>query len=185
MRVGVLLTMALFFPVGMYDAILDRYMTDRGASNVLIGIGFLMYGIPFALLATTGGRLADRHGAYRMSMVSLVLVVPLTAVYGVLTTPLLITSLFAVEGSVQALGVPATQAFVAQSAPHGRASAAQGLSGAMNLLGGTVSAVAAPAIYGAWGAGAVFGAAGALVGIAGVLAASIHRRTVDATTALP
>ena len=185
MRVGVLLTMALFFPVGMYDAILDRYMTDRGASNVLIGIGFLMYGIPFALLATTGGRLADRHGAYRMSMVSLVLVVPLTAVYGVLTAPLLITALFAVEGSVQALGVPATQAYVAQVAPHGRASAAQGLSGAMNLLGGTVSAVAAPAIYGAWGAGAVFGTAGALVGVAGVVAASIHRRTIGTTTAQP
>jgi MFS family permease len=185
MRVGVLLTMALFFPVGMYDAILDRYMTDRGASNVLIGIGFLMYGIPFALLATTGGRLADRHGAYRMSMISLVLVVPLTAVYGVLTAPLLITALFAVEGSVQALGVPATQAYVAQVAPHGRSSAAQGLSGAMNLLGGTVSAVAAPAIYGAWGAGAVFGAAGALVGLAGVVAASIRRRTINATTAQP
>jgi hypothetical protein len=46
----------------------------------------------------------------------------------------------------------------------------------MNLLGGTVSAVAAPAIYGAWGAGAVFGAAGALVGLAGVVAASIRRR---------
>ncbi len=185
MQVGVLLTMALFFPVGMYDAILDRYMTDRGASNVLIGIGFLMYGIPFALLATTGGRLADRHGAYRMSMVSLVLVVPLTAVYGLLTAPLLIASLFAVEGSVQALGVPATQAYVAQSAPHGRASAAQGLSGAMNLLGGTVSAVAAPAIYGAWGAAAVFGAAGALVGVAGVVAASIHRGSVLTTTVQP
>jgi predicted MFS family arabinose efflux permease len=175
MQIGVLLTMALFFPVGMYDAILDRYMTDRGASNLLIGIGFLMYGVPFALLATRGGRLADRHGAFRMSMVSLVLVVPLTAVYGILTAPLLIASLFAVEGSVQALGVPATQAFVADAAPHGRASAAQGLSGAMNLLGATVSAVAAPAIYGAWGAGAVFGAAAALVALAGGAAAALRR----------
>eukprot|EP01041_Mallomonas_annulata_P021537 gene21537-biopygen14659 len=120
-----------------------------------------------------------------MSMISLVLVVPLTAVYGVLTAPLLMTALFAVEGSVQALGVPATQAYVAQVAPHGRASAAQGLSGAMNLLGGTVSAVAAPAIYGAWGAAAVFGAAGILVGLAGVVAASIHRRTTSTTAALP
>jgi predicted MFS family arabinose efflux permease len=174
-QIGVLLTMALFFPVGMYDAILDRYMTDRGASNVLIGIGFLMYGIPFALLATAGGRLADRHGAYRMSMLSLIMVVPLTAVYGILTAPLLITGLFAVEGSVQSLGVPASQAFVARAAPLGRSSAAQGLSGALNLLGATVSAVAAPAIYGRWGAGAVFFTAGALVALAGGAAAALRR----------
>jgi hypothetical protein len=84
MQVGVLFTMALFFPVGMYDAILDRYMTDRGASNLLVGLGFLMYGIPFALLATTGGRLSDRHGAFRTSMISLLLVAPLTAAYGLI-----------------------------------------------------------------------------------------------------
>lgn len=175
MQVGVLLTMALFFPVGMYDAILDRYMTDRGASNLQIGIGFLMYGVPFALLATYGGRLADRHGAYRTGMISLVLVVPLTAVYGLLTAPLVITALFAVEGSVQALGVPATQTLVAQAAPIGRASAAQGLSGALNLLGATLSAVAAPAIYGRWGAGPAFGSAAALVALAGLGAAALRR----------
>jgi MFS family permease len=175
MQIGVLLTMALFFPVGMYDAILDRYMTDRGASNVLIGIGFLMYGIPFALLATTGGRLADRHGAFRVSMISLVLVAPITAVYGVLNAPLVITALFAVEGSVQALGVPATQTYVAHAAPAGRASAAQGLSGALNLLGGTVSALAGPPIYSAWGAGAAFGAAGGLVALAGGAAVALRR----------
>ena len=177
MQIGVLLTMALFFPVGMYDAILDRYMTDRGASNVMIGIGFLMYGIPFALLATTGGRLADRHGAFRVSMISLVLVAPITAVYGVLSAPLVITALFAVEGSVQALGVPATQAFVAQSAPVGRSSAAQGLSGALNMLGGTVSALAGPPIYSAWGAGAAFGTAAGLVAIAGCAATALRRTT--------
>jgi predicted MFS family arabinose efflux permease len=174
MQVGVLLTMALFFPVGMYDAILDRYMTDRGASNVLIGIGFLLYGIPFALLATFGGRLADRHGAFRMSMISLILVVPLTAVYGVLTAPLVITAMFAFEGAAQALGVPASQTFVAQAAPVGRASAAQGLSGAMNLLGATASAFAGPAVYGAWGAGAAFGGAAVLVALAGITARLLH-----------
>jgi MFS family permease len=182
MQVGVLLTMALFFPVGMYDAILDRYMTDRGASNVLIGIGFLMYGVPFALLATTGGRLSDRHGAFRMSMVSLVLVAPLTMLYGVLTVPALIAVMFALEGSVQALGVPATQAFVARVAPVGRGSAAQGLSGAMNLFGATLSAFAAPAIYGRWGAAPVFLAAGGVVALAGGAAAALHRSAAPPST---
>jgi MFS family permease len=62
-RSGVLMSMALFLPVGFYDATLDRYLTDLGASDVLIGFSFMAYGIPFALLATTGGRLSDRTGA--------------------------------------------------------------------------------------------------------------------------
>jgi MFS family permease len=181
MQVGVLLNVALFFPVGMYDAILDRYMTDRGASNVMIGIGFLMYGIPFALLASLGGRLADRRGAFRVSIAALVLVVPLTALYGIITVPVLMLLLFAIEGSVQALGVPAAQSVVAQAAPVGRAAAAQGLAGAMNLLGATVSAFSAPAIYEAWGPVATFSIAGAIVAVATAAAVVLQRGNTTAS----
>jgi MFS family permease len=170
MQAGVLLTVALFFPVGMYDAILDRYLTDRGAGNVLIGISFTMYGIPFALLAARGGRLADRRGAFRLSLIAIVLVVPLTAAYGLLTVPLVIMVVFFLEGVVQALGVPASQAVVAAAAPFGRASAAQGLAGSMNLLAAAVSAFTAPIAYERWGAGVTFSAAGILVAVLGALA---------------
>ncbi|HAP75860.1 MAG TPA: hypothetical protein DCR14_07220 [Acidimicrobiaceae bacterium] len=62
-RAGVLMSMALFLPVGFYDATLDRFLTDLGASDQLIGASFLAYGIPFAVLATRGGRLAGGRGA--------------------------------------------------------------------------------------------------------------------------
>lgn len=175
MQVGVLLNVALFLPVGMYDAILDRYLTDRGAGNVMIGISFTMYGIPFALLAARGGRLADRKGAFRLSLISIALVVPLTAAYGLLTVPLIIMSVFFLEGTVQALGVPASQAVVAEAAPLGRASAAQGLAGSMNLAAAAVSAFTAPIVYERWGAGVTFTAAAALVALCGVLAAGLRR----------
>ncbi len=175
MQVGVLLNVALFFPVGMYDAILDRYMTDRGASNTMIGISFTLYGIPFALLASRGGRLADRRGAFKLSLLAIALVVPLTAAYGLLTAPLLIMSIFFIEGTVQALGVPASQAVVAQVAPLGRASAAQGLAGSMNLLAAALSAFTAPIIYERWGAGVTFSAAAIVVGVCGTLAALRHQ----------
>lgn len=176
MQVGVLLNVALFFPVGMYDAILDRYLTDRGASNVLIGISFTMYGIPFALLASRGGRLADRRGAYRLSLVAIALVVPLTAAYGLLTVPVVIMAVFFIEGTVQALGVPASQAVVAEAAPLGRASAAQGLAGSMNLLAAAGSAFTAPLVYERWGAEVTFTAAAVLVAVLGAAAVTLHRR---------
>ena len=92
-RSGVLMSVALFMPVGFYDATLDVYLTDRGASDVLIGLTFLAYGIPFAMLATAGGRLSDHRGAVRVAFVSTVLVGPLTAAYGLISVPLVILAL--------------------------------------------------------------------------------------------
>ncbi|MEN9506803.1 MAG: hypothetical protein RI958_2729 [Actinomycetota bacterium] len=185
MRVGILLNLALFFPVGMYDAILDRYMTDRGASNLQIGLGFLLYGVPFALLASTGGRIADRRGMVKVAVLSLVFVVPLTALYGVLVAPVTILVLFALEGIVQSLGVPAAQAAVAYAAPAGRASAAQGLAGSVNLMGAAVSAFLAPSAYEAWGAGPVFGGAAAMVTLFGLAAVVQHRSVPTTATRQP
>ncbi len=177
-RAGVLLSLALFLPVGIYDATLDRYMTDLGASNVVISLGFLAYGIPFALLATTGGRLADQHGALRVGVLSALLVGPLTAVYGHISTPMLIVGLSAIEGMVQALGVPAAQAVVADGAPAGRAAAAQGLAGSGNLLIGTTTAYLAGPMYAAIGPAWMFSIAGAGVVFFAALALAQRERRV-------
>jgi MFS family permease len=183
-QIGVLLSVALFVPVGFYDAVLDRYLTDLGASNVLIGFSFVAYGVPFALLSTAGGRLADRRGAYKVCVASLAFVVPLTFVYGVMTVPLLITALFVVEGSAQALGAPAAQAVVAHGAPVGRASAAQGIAGAMNLVAAAVTAFLAPLIYERWGSVVLFAVAAGLVAIC-ALAAIALQRAAPTTTVEP
>lgn len=160
-RSGVLMSMALFLPVGFYDATLDRYLTDMGASDVLIGLSFLAYGIPFALLATAGGRLADRKGAMRVALISTLAVAPLTGLYGFITVPLVIVGFSMVEGSVQALGVPASQSMVANAAPIGRAAAAQGLAGSANLLIAAITAYVAGDIYERWGSEWMFSIAGA------------------------
>lgn len=159
-RTGLLLSVAAFVPVGFYDSTLDRYLTDLGASDVLTGLAFLLFGIPFALLATTGGRIADRVGPVRTAVVSLVAVAPLTFSYGLIDSALAIVLLSALEGVIQALGIPAVQAAIARSAPEGRAGAAQGLAGASNLAIGAITAFSAGSLY-AIGPEWVFGIAGA------------------------
>ena len=146
-RSGVLMSVALFLPVGFYDATLDVYLTDRGASDVLIGMTFLAYGIPFAMLATAGGRLSDRRGAVRVAFISTVLVGPITASYGLIAVPMVILALTAVEGCLQALGVPASQSMVAAAAPLGRTAAAQGLAGGSNLLIAAITAYSSGSLY--------------------------------------
>ncbi len=146
-RSGLLMSVALFTPVGFYDATLDVYLTGRGASDVLIGLTFAAYGIPFALLATFGGRLADRRGALRVAFISTILVAPVTMMYGLLTVPIIILVVTVIEGCFQALGVPASQSMVASSAPLGRAAAAQGLAGSSNLMIAAITAYSAGSLY--------------------------------------
>jgi len=175
-RVGVLMAVALFAPVGFYDAVLDRFMTDLGASNHLISLAFVTYGVPFALLASKGGALADRFGALRVTVISAVAVAPLVAAYGFISAPMLIVGLSAVEGVVNSAGVPAATALVAQAAPEGRAAAAQGLSGAASILCGAVTAYSAGWFYEAAGAKAMFAFAGAAVLALSAAALSQQRR---------
>lgn len=186
-RSGVLMSVALFLPVGFYDATLDVYLTDRGASDVLIGMTFLAYGIPFALLATAGGRLSDHRGAVRVAFVSTVLVGPLTAAYGLIAVPMVILVLTAIEGCLQALGVPASQSMVASAAPLGRAAAAQGLAGGSNLLIAAITAYSSGSLYKLVGPEWMYSIAGLGVVLCAVLSlwqASVGRRAEAATAAL-
>ncbi len=169
-RAGVLMSIALFLPVGFYDATLDRYLTDLGAGNFLISLGFLFFGIPFALLATRGGQFADRRGPLRVAFVSACAVGPLTLVYGQISVPGIIVGLSAVEGIIQSFGVPAGQAVVAAAAPKGRAAAAQGLAGSGNLLVGAGTAYLAGPMYNSLGPAWMFATAGLGIIVVAVLA---------------
>jgi len=180
-RAGVLMAVALFLPVGVYDATFDRYLTDMGGSDAVIGLAFLAYGLPFAILATTGGRLAERFGPLRASFVGTLAVVPLTVTYGFVGVPELIVGLSVVEGSIHALAIPASQAVVASGAPEGRAAAAQGLSGAATLAVAASLAFAAGGVYGWLGPEWMFSIVGALVTACAVAAVLASRSRLSSS----
>lgn len=164
---AILVFMAFQTPVGIFDALWDRYLTDLGGGNSMVGFSFALYTIPFIILSSTGGRLADRHDPHRLSMWSMVLVVPVVSGYGLFSSLPPVIALNVIEGVVQALAYPAAAAAIAHAAPTGRASAAQGLAGASGLLMAAVIAFISPTVYGAFG-GAADGANGGMVAFASV-----------------
>ncbi len=166
-RAAVLASMALFAPVGIYDALWDRYITDQGGNNFQVGLTFLLYTIPFIVLGAAGGRLADRQGPAKMTVIGLFLTAPLVLVYGILRDPWLLVGFAIVEGVIGAMSIPAAQSLMAQVAPKGRAAAAQGLAGSGDLLTATLMSLIAPVIYGASGPLATFGFAAALMLLGG------------------
>lgn len=128
--VAMLLSMALFLPVGVYDALWAQYLKDRGASTTFVGVSLACYTLPFVLLASVGGRLADRIGPRRCALVGVGLTTPFVLIYGVLTNPWTISLASIVEAIMAAMLVPAAAATMALAAPVGRAASAQGLAGA-------------------------------------------------------
>ena len=174
--VAALLALALFLPVGVYDSLWARFMEDRGAGPVFVGLTLAMYGVPFVALASTGGRLADRFGPLRAAFTCIVVIVPLTYLYGGLSSLGLILVVALVEAAAQAVAAPASQAAMAQATPPGSVAAGQGLAGALQQLGAGMVALGAAPLYGATGPEAVFGAAAGLIAVFGLAAWLLARR---------
>lgn len=173
-----LLSLTLFLPVGLYDAMWARYLTDRGSSTFLIGLGLSLYAVPVILFAPWGGRLADRHGAVRVAVLALCAVIPMTVGYGLLTVPVLITLLAVAEGVPQAVANPAVQAAMLDACEPEEAAAGQGLAYAVNQIGAGAAALAAPLVYAATNAETLFVGVGVLMATTLAGGTALSRRVV-------
>jgi MFS family permease len=176
-RAAVLASATLFLPVGIYDALWDRYITDRGGNNFMVGLTFLLFTVPFIILGASGGRLVDRRGPEKMIIIGIALMVPLVWVYGVLPSAGLLVGFALVEGMISSISSPASQSLMAKVAPHGRASAAQGLQASGDLVAAVGMSFIAPWMYGAKGPAFTFAFAAVLMVIMGVAVALMLRTT--------
>ena len=79
-----LLALAVFLPVGVYDSLWSRYLTDLGAGTTFVGVSLTLYGVPLLLLAARGGRLVDRWGAIPAARRAVMAIVPVVIIYGLL-----------------------------------------------------------------------------------------------------
>ena len=172
-RVALILTLAVTFPTGMFDALWDRFLDDLGGNNAMTGLTFAVYGLPFILFSARAGKLIDKRSPIAVVLWLIIPISLLTISYGVIKQPWVILGIGLFEGILQATMMPAALSAIAKAAPLGRASAAQGLSGAVNVFGQMVAAFIAPTIYGAYGAFVTFFAVAlgiaAIAGTAGVM----------------
>jgi MFS family permease len=186
--VAVLLCLSLALPVGLYDALWGKFLTDLGAEEWLVGLSLTTYALPFVVLASAGGRLADRRGAIPVALAGLWVVAPLTASYGLASAPLIPIALGTAEAVAQAAANPAAWAALAAASPPGRSGAAQGLAGAVMVAMNAVVALVASVAYGVVGARTLFIIAGAAIAAVGLATWLLHhstQRTLDSSTLAP
>ena len=98
-------------------------------------------------------------------------------VYGVLPSAGLLVGFALVEGMISSISSPASQSLMAKVAPHGRASAAQGLQASGDLVAAVGMSFIAPWMYGAKGPAFTFAFAAVLMVIMGVAVALMLRTT--------
>ena len=156
MRVALILTLAVTFPTGMFDALWDRFLDDLGGNNAMTGLTFAVYGLPFILFSSRAGKLIDKRSPVAVVLWLVIPISLLTISYGIVKQPWIILGIGLFEGILQATMIPAALSAIAKAAPLGRASAAQGLSGATTVLVQMIAAFTAPSIYGAYGAFVTF-----------------------------
>ncbi len=172
-RVAIILTLAVTFPTGMFDALWDRFLDDLGGNNAMTGLTFAVYGLPFILFSSRAGKFIDKRSPVAVVLWLVIPISLLTISYGVVKQPWIILGIGLFEGILQATMIPAALSAIAKAAPLGRASAAQGLSGAITVLGQMIAAFTAPSIYGAYGAFVTFFAVAvgiaAIAGVAGIM----------------
>ena len=156
MVVAVLMSAALGLPIGMYDALWARYLSDLGARPWLVGISLACYSVPFLLFAGPAGRISERMGPLRTALRAMFLITPLTISYSLFKNPWIPILVGITESLVQAAALPASQTVVANASPPGRAASGQGLAGATNVLTMAVVAVVSGWLYGTFGVRTTF-----------------------------
>ncbi len=114
---ALLLTVAVTIPVGAYDTLWARFLTDHGASTLVIGASLTVFAVPYVLLAGRAGRLSDRMGPLPAAALGLVVMSVVIVGYGLLTNVGIIIAIGLVESTGQALAAPAAQAAASRSVP--------------------------------------------------------------------
>ncbi len=144
---SILLGAALFFPAGMYEAIWARFMEDLGASTLFVGVSLTMYGIPFAITASMAGKFIDRSGPWLAAVFAVVIIIPMTVIYGFLASPILLMALAMFEALGQGIGSPACHAAMVAATDENERATGQGLVAAASSIGAGIAALIAAPLY--------------------------------------
>lgn len=175
LQAAVALGAAFYLAIGVFEAIWARLLTDLGTSTRTIGLSLLAFGIPMALFAPVGGRLADRFGGMRTATASMVVTVPLMVAYGQVEAFWGLMLIVFVHAVADATTSPGAQLAVTRAAPPADTAAAQGLLEAAGFLMAALAAVAAAPVYEQAGADVLFTGSAVLMAALVVVARLRHR----------
>jgi len=155
---AIMIGLALYLMIGTFDPLWVVMMDDLQAPNWVANAGISIFGLPFILFGTQGGRIAQRYGPFRVSALGLIIGAGYMTMYGLLGKPYLMLGFGISQSIVDSLTVTGTGIAVAQVSPVERQAGASGLLGGLQTLTGGVAATLAGVTYEHFGRATAFGA---------------------------
>ena len=162
-RQAMLLAVALFLPVGFYETIWAKHISNLGGSSTIIALSVALYGLPYLLMAPIGGRLGDRFGSVRVALLGAFGLAAVTAVTGLPRNYWVLLLLGVVEAAISAVAYINALAAMARACPPNRQATAQGLAGGASIAGAAVMALVAGPLFAFGGPVPAFGVTAGLV----------------------
>lgn len=160
---AIVIGLALFAMIGTFDAVWSVMMDDMEAPTWVANLGISLFAFPMIFLAPRGGRLTQKVGPFKASMVGLSIGAVCLVLYGTLWSPYPMLVIGVIHGVVDGLTVTGGSAAVALVAPRERLASAQGLFGGLQTLMGGIAAVIAGTAYGTIGRATFVWCAGAML----------------------
>ena len=160
---GILIGVALFFMIGVFDSLWVLMMDDLDAAQWMANVGVSVFVLPLILLGPFGGKFVQRIGPYRAGGFGMILGALFMAGYGLMPTPALMMIVFFFHSTNDGFFVTGAGVAVGTSAPLERQAGAQGLLGGMETLAGGVAASFAGVAYDHLGRATTFIGTGAIM----------------------
>ena len=160
---GILIGVALFFMIGVFDSLWVLMMDDLDAAQWMANVGVSVFVLPLILLGPFGGKFVQRIGPYRAGGFGMILGALFMAGYGLMPTPALMMVVFFFHSTNDGFFVTGAGVAVGTSAPLERQAGAQGLLGGMETLAGGVAASFAGVAYDHLGRATTFIGTGAIM----------------------
>jgi MFS family permease len=148
---AIVIGLALYAMIGTFDAIWSLMMSDMSAPTWVANLGISLFALPMIFLAPRGGRMTQRIGPFKASIIGLSIGALCLVLYGTLWSPYPMLAIGIAHGIVDGLTITGGSAAIAIVAPRERLASAQGLYGGLQTLTGGVAAVIAGAAYGSIG----------------------------------
>ena len=168
--------------VGIYDVIWSLFMRSLSATDLVIGISFTLFALPFLVATPLAGWIADRWDRRWVALGSMVIGSLIGPLYPLMTNIPLVMGVGAVEATMWAFMGPALNAFLMDAVPERRAEAS-GLVGTAQSAAEAVGSLAGGALFGVGIAVPFYFASGA--GVLFALLALVGLRALGARAPVP
>jgi len=160
---GVLIGIAVFFMIGVFDSLWALMMSDLGAPTWMANAGVTIFVLPMVFMAPSGGKFVQRVGPFRAGGIGMLVGGACMALYGAISLPWLLMTVFFIHTLNDGMTVTGAGVAVGMVAPPERQAGAQGLLGGAQTLTGGVAASFAGVSYEALGRTVTFAIAAIVI----------------------